>query len=99
MTIPDMPTQQPRAAAGTDARGWLVWDGPLPDDLQAQEDATQSADFTRRLTHPRGHQRDATSVEVELLTHLGYQVPPDLQTTISWPSANCRRRRWLALET
>ena len=76
MTIPNMPAQQPRAAAGLDPRGVLVWDGPLPDDdLQRQEDSTLVSDRDRaRLFAPRGHTRPATSAEKQLLTHLGYVV-------------------------
>ena len=91
--------QLARAAQGSDPRGWLVFES-LPDRLQAQEDSTAVADRDKaRLFKPRGHTRSATSAEVELLTHLGYQVPPGLETVVSWPSRACRRRTWPALET
>ena len=99
MTIPNMPEQQARAAAGNDPRGWLVFDGPLPDALARQEDSTLVNDRDRaRLLSPRGHTRPASSAEIELLGHLGYQVPAGLETVVSWPSRACRRRRWPALE-
>lgn len=100
MTIPNMPAQQPRAAAGDDPRGVLVFDGPLPDDLARQEDSTAVNDRDRaRLVNPRGHTRPASAVEIALLGHLGYTVPDGLQTTVSWPSRACRRRTWPALES
>jgi hypothetical protein len=40
MTIPGMPEQLERAAAGTDPRGILAWSAPLPDPLQNAEDST-----------------------------------------------------------
>lgn len=97
-TIPGMPAQQARAAAGKDPRGWLVWDGVLPDDLQRLEDSRAAADRDYRAVKPRGHVRPATSTEVALLSHLGYQVPDGLETTVTWPSKAVRRRRWIALE-
>ena len=99
-TIANMPAQQARAAAGTDPRGWLVWDGPLPDHLQRAEDSTAVADRDKaRLFMPRGHERPATAAEIALLSHLGYQTPDGLETVVSWPTRACRRRVWPALET
>ncbi len=48
-----------RAAAGTDPRGILTFDAPLPPPLENRENSTQNADFTRRLYHPRGFTRKA----------------------------------------
>ena len=91
--------QHPRAAAGSDPRGWLVFEF-LPDGLQQQEDSTLVNDRDKaRLFKPRGHTRAATSAEIELLQHLGYTVPDGLETVVSWPSRACRRRVWPALET
>jgi hypothetical protein len=99
-TIPNMPAQQARAAAGNDPRGWLVWDGVLPDHLQRAEDSTLVNDRDKaRLFKPRGHTRMATAAEIELLSHLGYDIPAELETVVSWPSRACRRRRWPVLET
>jgi hypothetical protein len=100
VTTPDtIGPQHARAAAGTDPRGQLVFEW-LPDNLQRQEDSTLVADRDKaRLFKPRGHTRAATAAEVELLQHLGYQVPDGLETTVSWPSRACRRRTWPALET
>jgi hypothetical protein len=90
--------QLERAAAGTDPRGWLVFEY-LPDDLQRAEDSTAVNDRDRaRLFKPRGHTRPATTAEIELLGHLGYQVPDGLETVVSWPSRACRRRTWPQLE-
>lgn len=90
--------QLERAAAGTDPRGILTFEY-LPDDLQRAEDSTLVNDRdSARLFAPRGRTRDATSAERELLQHLGYTVPDDLETVVSWPSRACRRRRWPVLE-
>ena len=98
-TIAGVGPQLDRAAAGDDPRGWLVFEY-LPDDLQRAEDSTAVNDRDRaRLFKPRGHTRPATTTEIELLDHLGYDCPPDLETIVSWPSRACRRRRWPALET
>ncbi|MCQ4365832.1 hypothetical protein KQR54_32985 [Mycobacterium gordonae] len=47
MIIPGIGPQHARAAAGTDPRGWLVFEY-LSDDLQRAEDATQAADHQRQ---------------------------------------------------
>lgn len=97
-TIEGVGPQLERAAAGTDPRGVLTFEF-LPDDLQRQEDSTLVNDRDkRRLFKPRGHTRPATSAEIALLGHLGYQLPDALETVISWPSKAVRRRRWPALE-
>ena len=99
MTIPNMPEQLEKAAAGVDPRGWLTFSAPLPDPLQAAEDSTAVCDKDRRLLNPRGHERDPTSAERQLLEHLGYSPLPDhLVTAVSWPSQSCRRREWPQLE-
>lgn len=99
-TIPGMPAQLERAANGSDPRGILAFDAPLPDPLQAAEDSTAVADKDRRrLLSPRGHERPATPAERALLEHLGYTVPDVLITKVSWPSQSCRRRTWPTLET
>lgn len=99
-TIENMPAQQPRAAAGDDPRGWLCFSGVLPEPWQSAEDSTLAADRDKaRLFKPRGHTRPATSAEIALLTHLGYQLPDGLETIVSWPSKAVRRRRWPVLET
>ena len=91
--------QLERAAAGTDPRGILTFEY-LPPDLQRAEDSTAVADRDRaRLVNPRGHTRPASNAEIALLSHLGYQVPDELETVVSWPSRACRRRQWPALET
>ena len=95
MTTPGPQLQ--RAAAGTDPRGWLVFES-LPDDLQRAEDATQAAD----RQHPRyfvGFQRPATEAERILLQHLGFQLPTQLTTQAKWVTPGCRNRRWPQLET
>jgi hypothetical protein len=99
VTIPNMPPQLERAAAGTDPRGWLAFAAPLPDYLQRAEDSTAVNDRdAARLLNPRGRTRAATPTEVALLQHLGYQVPDGLETVVSWPSRACRRRTWPELE-
>ena len=99
MTVEGVGPQHERAAAGTDPRGWLVFEY-LPDDLQRAEDSTLVNDRDKaRLFKPRGHTRAATTAEIELLGHLGYDIPVGLETVVSWPSRACRRRRWPVLET
>ena len=95
MTIP---AQQPKAIAGEDPRGVLTFVEPLPMVLEDAENATQNADFTRRLTAPRGFERAATAAEKQLLAAIGYVVPEDLTTVVSFPSKACRRRVWPAIE-
>jgi hypothetical protein len=110
MTLENMPQQQARAADGTDPRGWLVWDGPLPDDLQRGEDATQHHDFRGDFKWSSEFddtaqawvtyfEREATDTEKTLLAALNYTVPDTLTTRVSFPSPLVRRRRWPALET
>ena len=75
--------QHNRAAAGTDPRGWLVFDF-LPDDLQRAEDSRADAD--RAVMKPRGFSRPATLAERILLAHLGYSpLPADLTTVVDTP--------------
>jgi hypothetical protein len=97
------------------ARGWLTFTAPLPNDLQNAEDSTQHHDFHGPHTwlsivdETTGawveyFERPATDAERTLLTALGYTnadgtLPDELVTTVSFPSALVRRRRWLQLET
>jgi hypothetical protein len=83
-----------------DPRGWLLFDS-LPDDLQRAEDATLYADHQRireDVLLPYIFNRAATDTERTLLTHLGYDLPGDLQTRVCWLSYGVRNRRWLELE-
>jgi hypothetical protein len=43
--------------------------------------------------------RPATPAERLLLGHLGYELPTELFTIITWPSGAIRRRRWPQIET
>ena len=97
--IPGMPEQLARAKSGSDPRGVLTFSEPLPDPWQNAEDSTQSADFTRRLTHPRGFTRDATPVERQLLAAIGYTIPDgELSTVVTFPARAVRHRAWPQLE-
>jgi hypothetical protein len=106
--IPDMPSQQARAASGADPRGRLVWDEPLPPNLQAAEDATQAADLQRWLAgpgrlgfkpHRYGFTRPASDTERLLLEHLGYgPLPAGLETVVTFRSLSVRHRRWPQIE-
>lgn len=92
-----------------DPRGWLVFRG-LPNALQNAEDSTAAADFERQRTGrgivrrydkaARGwfFERPATDAERALLAHLGYTLPVDLVTRVSYVSETLRRRRWPSLE-
>lgn len=101
-----MPDQLPDQIPD-DPRGWLTFNAPLPDDLQRGEDSTQHADFRAEIvtwqyesaTDTDYFTRPATATEKELLGQLGYTVPDDLTTRVSFPSPLVRRRRWPALET
>jgi hypothetical protein len=101
-----LPPQRP-----DDPRGWLTFTALLPDELQRGEDSTQHADFYADGVK-WGHEydsatgcsvdyftRSATPTERALLAELGYDIPDDLTTRVSFPSALVRRRRWPALET
>lgn len=104
--MPELPPQVPQP----DPRGWLAFTAPLPDDLQRAEDSTQHSDFCAHGVQWRyeydeatGYEcdyfeRPATDAEKALLTALGYTVPADLITKVSFPSGAVRRRRWPALE-
>jgi hypothetical protein len=104
--VTTLPPQKPN-----DPRGWLTFDAPLPDDLQRAEDSTQHHDFYgphvdwRTDYDPASGTwvtyfgRPATGTERELLTALGYELPEELTTRVSFPSPLTRRRRWPQLET
>lgn len=110
-----MTTTLPAQIEQPDPRGWLAFAAPLPNDLQNAEDSTQHHDFCgphnwRSLVDEATgawidfFERPATDAERTLLTALGYTLPdgtlPDeLVTTVSFPSALVRRRRWLTLES
>ena len=89
--------QLARAAEGSDPRGILVFES-LPDDLQRAEDSTAAADFDRRR-FGRTLQRPATAAERTLLQHLGFELPDELITHVSYKSLSVRNRRWPQLET
>ena len=101
MTSPDLSAveQLPQP----DPRGILAL-RYLPDDIQKLEDATADADKSRSITRygrrlrPRAFERDATPTEKLLLEHLGYTLPAELQTTVSFVTTSVRNRRWVALE-
>jgi hypothetical protein len=97
MTIENMPAQQARAASGDDPRGWLVFDGPLPNDLARQEDSRAFADYD--MHKPRGFERPAVDCERALLAHLGFTVPDDLVTVVRYRTRGVRCRTWPQLET
>ncbi|WP_024445636.1 hypothetical protein [Mycolicibacterium iranicum] len=101
-----MPDQLPDQIPD-DPRGWLTFNALLPDDLQRAEDSTQYTDFHpadvtwryETATDTEYFTRPATATEKALLDQLGYTVPDDLTTRVSFPSPLVRRRRWPALET
>ena len=81
-----------------DIRGLLAING-LPPEYQRAEDATAACDRERqRGFKPRGHERPATETERILLAHLGFELPEQLTTKVTWPSVSCRRRTWPQLE-
>lgn len=83
-----------------DVRGWLVFHGGLPDELQRAEDATQAADHAyQRQTGRTRWSRPVTATEKLLLEYLfEREMPEDLQTRVEYITDSLRRRRWLALE-
>ena len=82
----------------SDIRGWLVFDTMLPPALQIAEDATANADWERRNWRDSVNRvRPATDAEREMLTHLGFTVPADLDTVVTYRSGVIRRREWPAL--
>ena len=93
-TIPGVGPQLPQP----DPRGWLVF-AFLPDDVAAQEDSTQAADFERGLDrYWRAFDREVTAAEKQLLVHIGHPVTSGVLTSVSFPYAGIRCRRWIALE-
>jgi hypothetical protein len=95
MTAPDLSGVVQMGPRDIEVRGWLALIG-LPDAIQRAEDSTAECD--RRAIKPRGYDRPATSTERILLTHLGYELPDDLTTHVSYPSS-IRHRSWPQLET
>ncbi|CAM2885091.1 hypothetical protein BST27_08195 [Mycobacterium intermedium] len=86
-----------------DPRGWLVFES-LPPELQRAEDATQYHDFQRhgrpqRIDGKWVWVRPATATERELLEHLGFELPDELETHVEWKTETLRRRTWPALES
>lgn len=92
-----------------DPRGWLVFES-LPADLQRAEDSTLFADYGRadgcgvQLLFDRDarcwyFERPATDAERTLLAHLGYQLPDELTTRVSYATETLRRRTWPQLES
>ena len=96
MTAPDLSNVQQMPQP--DPRGLLAMNN-LPAELQRLEDGTAMADRERsRTRNPRGHTREATETERVLLAHLGFELPEQLTTKITWPSRSIRRRTWPQLE-
>ena len=95
--IPGVGAQLLRAQQGIDPRGWLVFE-TLPDELARAEDSRNFADHDRRILKPRGFTRPATSTERALLSHLGYQLPDELLTVVTFKSRSVRHRAWPTLE-
>jgi hypothetical protein len=97
MTAPDL-SRIEQLPPG-DIRGWLAINN-LPPELQRAEDSTAMADKARhRLLNPRGHEREATATERILLQYLGFELPEQLTTKVTWPSRSVRRRTWPVLES
>ena len=97
MTAPDMSNAQQMEQP--DIRGLLCING-LPPEYQLAEDGTADADRTyARTKGPRPHERAATEVERILLAWLGFTLPEQLTTKVTWPSRSVRRREWPQLET
>jgi hypothetical protein len=105
VTTPTLPPQIPN-----DPRGWLTFSAPLPNELQNGEDSTAHHDFygceftwsseqTENGAWIDYFERPATATERTLLAELGYTLPDELVTRVSFPSRLVRRRRWPALET
>lgn len=81
-----------------DVRGWLVFRN-LPDNLRRAEDATLECDSRyARETGCTRWSRSATETERVLLQHLGYELPANLATHITYTTASIRNRRWPSLE-
>jgi len=104
--VPGVGPQLARAADGTDPRGVLTFEY-LPENLQASEDATLAADRERWSIGPRrlgfephryGFTRPATDTERILLQHLGYTLPDQLTTVVTFKSRSVRHRSWPTLE-
>lgn len=80
-----------------DLRGWLTFRN-LPKDLQRQLDQTQHADWEARSWRSSVRRtRPATEAERFLLDFLGFNLPPNLETTVKYISGSVRRLEWPAL--
>ncbi|MGV0720560.1 hypothetical protein ABQF17_17945 [Mycolicibacterium elephantis] len=80
-----------------DPRGWLVFEH-LPPAIDNAECATQENDYTSQhwLHHIR--ERPATDAERLLLQHLGYVLPAELTTVVTYLTPTVRNRSWPQLE-
>ncbi|BBE43399.1 hypothetical protein [Rhodococcus erythropolis] len=82
-----------------DPRGLLTFDR-LPRGLRIAEDATQAGDHETSKTMSGGSPwtRPATPAERTLLTHLGYELPDELDTTVRYVTSGVRERTWPTLD-
>lgn len=73
-----------------DPRGWLTFKHPLPEPFQSREDSTLAWD-----SQMRSRKRPATETERDLLRdHLGFEIPKDLHTVVTFITGSLRNRTW-----
>ena len=75
-----------------------VWGTTDPKELTARKDRARKILTAASISTYRSTVRPATDTERTLLTHLGYEVPDELFTAITYLSTGVRNRRWPQLE-
>jgi len=95
--IPGVGAQHVRAGAGTDPRGALVFEGPLPDQLQRDEDSTQNADRERGRLGPffGAESLQQRSAGVYALNNNGAWVPDTVELRDAAEDAGLTRIGWI----
>lgn len=76
-----------------------VWGTTDPKELSAMKDRARKIFAAAGIDNYRTTARPATAAERTLLTHLGYVLPAELFTAITYLSTGVRNRRWPQLET
>ncbi|OBB46769.1 hypothetical protein [Mycobacterium sp. 852002-51961_SCH5331710] len=105
--LPDDLQRQEDSTAAADAERWRCGTYSASGTWGTNDPAELSRVMTRARTvltqagmhPPRTRPRPATATERALLAHLGYELPDELFTAVSFPTYGVRRRRWPQLET
>lgn len=75
-----------------------LWGTDDPEELAKVMTRARAVMTKAGLHAPRTFARPATPTERILLEHLGYELPDELFTAVSFPTYGVRNRRWPQLE-